>query len=202
MMAAVRHGLGNLLNFAGRDARQAFWYYVLSIYVATVLVTLVVIVPLTIQMLTHAIREGVAAAEAGDQAAAELAVQSGIGNAMTEMMTATMTVGTGTNAVMLLLLAASVVRRLHDSSLSGLWALLPGGVHVANLFLAPVLMRRMLESMAGMSTGDPAAQMEAMQGQLGAASLLGWAALLIVIVIGIRKSTPGPNRYGEAPFVA
>jgi uncharacterized membrane protein YhaH (DUF805 family) len=30
---------------------------------------------------------------------------------------------------------------------------------------------------------------------------LGWIGILIVVALGVRKSTPGPNRYGEAPFV-
>ena len=65
--------------------------------------------------------------------------------------------------LMLALLAASVVRRLHDSDLSGWWALIPGAIHIANIILAPMLTRRILENMSRISEGDPAANMQAMQ---------------------------------------
>ena len=35
MLDAIKHGLGNIINFTGRDARQPFWYYVLFAYIAT-----------------------------------------------------------------------------------------------------------------------------------------------------------------------
>jgi hypothetical protein len=56
--------------------------------------------------------------------------------------------------------------------------------------------------MSRIQPGDPTAGYRAMQGSAGATSLLGWAAILVVVVLGVRKSTPGPNRFGEAPFVA
>jgi uncharacterized membrane protein YhaH (DUF805 family) len=40
--------------------------------------------------------------------------------------------------------------------------------------------------------------MTMMQGQAFDA-LIGWLPMLIAIVIGVLKSTPGPNRYGDAP---
>jgi len=39
----------------------------------------------------------------------------------------------------------------------------------------------------------------AMQSKMVAASLLGYLAILIVIIFGVWPSSPGRNRYGEAP---
>ena len=47
MLKAIKHGLGNLLNFGGRDARQAFWYYVLFVYLVMTAISMIVIVPMT-----------------------------------------------------------------------------------------------------------------------------------------------------------
>ena len=84
----------------------------------------------------------------------------------------------------------------------GWFALLPGAVQLINVVLAPRLMRQMMDNMSQMQLGDPTAPMRAMQGSMGAASLLGWVAIIAIIVMGVRKSTPGPNRFGEAPFSA
>jgi uncharacterized membrane protein YhaH (DUF805 family) len=202
MLAAIRHGLGNLLNFNGRDARQAFWYYVLFVYLVTVAVALVVVIPMTINAVAIAVQQGIAAGQSGNPEAAQLQAQAAIMRSMSGTMSGMLTVSMVTNALMLALLAAAFVRRLHDSNVSGFWALLPGVIHVVNLVLAPSLVRGMMENMGRMAPGDPTAGFRAMQGSMGAASVFGWVAIIVVIVLGVRKSTPGPNRYGDAPFTA
>lgn len=202
MLEAIKHGLGNLVNFQGRDARQAFWYYVLFVYLVTIGVTMVVVIPMTVQSLVTGIQQGIAAGQSGDPAAAQLATQNAIQGSMGEMMSSMMWLGMATNLIMLALLAASFVRRLHDSSLTGWWALIPGAIQIANLFLAPALARQMMDNLTQSAPGDPMAGMRMLQGSAGAASLLGWAAILVVVLLGVRKSTPAPNRYGETPFTA
>jgi uncharacterized membrane protein YhaH (DUF805 family) len=201
MLNAIKHGLGNLLNFEGRDARQAFWYYVLFIYLVTMAISMVVVIPMTIQGFLTGIRQGIAAGQSGDPQAAQVATQAAIASSMGDMMSTTMWLSLASGAIMLAVLAAAFVRRLHDSGLSGLWALIPGAIQLANLVFAPRLMRGMIENMGRMMPGDPAAGMGAIQSSFGTA-LLGWAAIILVIVLGVRKSTPGPNRFGEAPFTA
>ena len=66
MLAAIKHGLGNLVNFHGRDARQAFWYYVLFVYVVIIVITMAWVVPMTIQAIAAGVRAGMAAAQ-GDE---------------------------------------------------------------------------------------------------------------------------------------
>lgn len=202
MLKAIKHGLGNLGNFEGRDARQAFWYYVLFLYIVTLAISMVVTVPMMIQGFMTGIREGINASQSGDPVAAQAATQAAITNSMSGMISTSMWLGVVTGLLMLAGLAAAFVRRLHDSDLSGLWALIPAAVQLGNLLLAPVMMRQMMDNLTHMNPGDPTAGFRAMQGSVGAASLLGWVAIIAVIVLGVRKSSPGPNRYGETPFIA
>jgi uncharacterized membrane protein YhaH (DUF805 family) len=202
MLKAIKHGLSNLGNFEGRDARQAFWYYVLFLYVITVAVSMVVTVPMIFQSFMVGIREGIKASQSGDPVATQVATQTAMMHSMTGLFSTSMWIGVVTGFLMLAGLAAAFVRRLHDSALSGYWALLPGAIQVANLMLAPMLMRRMMDNLAQSMPGDPMAGFHAMQSSAGAASLFGWIAIILIIVLGVRKSTPGPNQYGEAPFVA
>jgi uncharacterized membrane protein YhaH (DUF805 family) len=202
MLAAIKHGLKNLLNFQGRDARQAFWYFVLFVYIAVTAITIVVIVPTMIRMFAEIGKAVVAASQVTDQVAAQAQVQAAMMSELAGMMSNMMIVASITNLLMMAALASSFVRRLHDSDLSGLWAILPAAVQLANVILAPRLMRQMMENLSQMQMGDPAAPMRAMQGSMGAASVTGWIAIIAVIVLGVRKSTPGPNRFGEAPFTA
>jgi uncharacterized membrane protein YhaH (DUF805 family) len=128
MFEAIKHGLGNLLNFNGRDARQAFWYYVLFVYLITLAISAIVAVPMVLQGVMSGIQQGMAAGQSGDPVAAQATTETAINRTMTDTMVSMMWVGSATNLLMLLALAASFVRRLHDSDLTGWWALIPGAI--------------------------------------------------------------------------
>jgi uncharacterized membrane protein YhaH (DUF805 family) len=161
---------------------------------------MVVAVPMMFQGVMSGIRQGAAAGQSSDPAAVQAAAEAAITGSMMDMMASMMWVGLVTNLLMMLVLASSFVRRLHDSDLAGWWALIPGAMQIANMVLAPALIQRMFERMHQMQAGDPMAGMRGMQSSMSAASVLGWGAMLFVIAIGVRQSTPGPNRYGDAPF--
>lgn len=200
MFEAIKHGLGNLLNFKGRDARQAFWYYVLFVWLVTTGISLIVNVPLMLEAGMSGFREGMAAGRSGDPAVVQAVTEASIAHSMMDIASSTMWVKSVSAVLTVLLLGAALVRRLHDSEMSGWWALVPGSMQIANLFVAPIMMRRMIETMNRMQTADPMAGMRSMQSSMSSASVLGLVAILAVIALGIRQSTPGPNRYGEAPF--
>jgi uncharacterized membrane protein YhaH (DUF805 family) len=48
---------------------------------------------------------------------------------------------------------------------------------------------------------DPAAMSDptAMYRAQGVAGLIGWVAIGLVIWFGVRKSSPGANRFGDSP---
>jgi len=204
MMNAIKHGLGNLANFQGRDARQAFWYYVLFLYLVTTILSMVVSIPMVVGTIVSSVNEGIAQAQAGniDDAAVEAAIQAKVGQNIADFMPQVVMVGLVSALVLLIGLAASLVRRIHDSDLAGTWALLPLGLQAINVALIPSQLGKLQEAMLQLQLGDPLVGMRMMEGSVGVGALSGWGAMLAVIILGVRPSTPGPNRFGEAPFVA
>jgi len=201
MLAAIKHGLRNLANFHGRDARQAFWYYVLFVYLVTMALGMVVSIPMTTEAMMTGMQQGMANAGNPDKSATDAASQAAILGSMRGYMPFLVWSSFATAAILLAGLATSIVRRLHDSGLSGYWALLPAGLQAINLALIPTQLSRIDEVLAAQFT-DPFAAFKIYDGALGVGAVSGWIAIALVIVIGVRKSSEEPNPYGEAPFVA
>jgi uncharacterized membrane protein YhaH (DUF805 family) len=201
MLAAIKHGLGNLFNFQGRDARQAFWYYVLFVYLITMAIGMAVSIPMSTQAVMTGVQQGMANAGNPDRAAADAAAQAAIASSMHDYMPIMVGVGFVSAAILLVGLAAAIVRRLHDADLSGYWALLPLGLQAINLALIPAQLGK-LETMVTAQFNDPLAAFKMYDGVTGLGAVAGWTAIIIVIVLGTRKSTEGPNRFGDAPFTA
>lgn len=201
MLAAIRHGLGNLANVHGRDARQAFWYYVLFVYLITLALGMAVSIPMTTEAMMTGVQQGIAHAGNPDKAASDAAAQAAIVDSMRGYMPILVWSSFATAAILLLGLAASLVRRLHDSGLSGYWALLPLGLQAINLAFIPSQLGRLEEMLAAQFT-DPLAAFRIYDGALGLGAVAGWIAVGLVIAFGVRKSCEGPNPYGQAPFIA
>ena len=149
MLDAIKHGLGNIINFTGRDARQPFWYYVLFAYIATTMFSMVAMVPAMIDMF----RDIINAAKAGSSP--EVAQQV-MANSMSGLFGSVGWVSMVVGAAFIVLLAASLVRRLHDSDMSGWWALLPGGLQAIGIALMPSQLAAIADVMS-----DPAAMNDA-----------------------------------------
>jgi len=193
MLGALKYALSNLLNFEGRDARQTFWYYVLLLYIATMVVTFLVAIPAYARMIAGMMKT--VSLNPDDPTA----INGVMASSMSELMVSMLWLSFGSAIVTALLLAASLVRRLHDSDLSGWWALLPAVCQVGALALLPHQIGQMTTMMEGMYSSDPAVAMGSFQNQFQLFSLIGWIPWIALIVFGVRKSTPGPNRYGEGP---
>lgn len=202
MLKAIGHGFRNLANFQGRDARQAFWFWVLFLYVVTTAVSMVVTMPMTAGAMATGIQQGIAQAGNADRAAAEAAAQAAIVDSIAGYMPLMTAITIATGVIYLVGLAAAFVRRLHDSDLPGWWALLPGGLQAVNIAMVPSQMGRMQETLTASMSGNPLASINAMAGSFGISALAAWGAIIVLVVLGVRKSSPGPNRYGDAPFVA
>ncbi|HVR91887.1 MAG TPA: DUF805 domain-containing protein [Novosphingobium sp.] len=191
MLGAIKYGLRNLLNFTGRDARQTFWYFVLAVYIVFTVLSMVTMVPLMMQIFAQAF----AAAQSG---ASEVETDAAIMGQMGGMFNSIGWMGIVTGVGMMLLLAASFVRRLHDSDLSGWWAAIPGAIYAYSLSQMPAQMEAMSAVLADPGAGTPQNPFTMMQAQ-GSMAFLGWLPMLIVIVLGVRKSSPASNRYGTEP---
>jgi uncharacterized membrane protein YhaH (DUF805 family) len=191
MLGAVKYALSNLTNLHGRDARQTFWYWVLAVYIAAFALSLVVTIPSMIAAMGEAFQT---ATRNPDNPAAIEAVMNA---QMSGMISSTMWLSLATSAATLLLLAASTVRRLHDSDLSGWWALVPGGVQLAVLVLMPAQIANMTQLVAGASGTGPNLAADPYGVMFTASGLLAWLPWIALIALGVRKSSEGANRYGE-----
>lgn len=192
MLQAVRYHLSHLADFSGRDARQTFWYWFLALFILNIVVGLAMSLPATISATTTALE---ATRNGGDPAAAQAAAMAGMAGSMRSMIIAGIVLG----LVNVVLLAAALVRRLHDSGQSGLWAALVGAIYLFSLWQNWSSADQMVEVMRQMSSAsNPASAVEA-QAQLARQSLLGYVPVVLVIVIGLLRSTPGQNRFGEVP---
>lgn len=191
MLDAIKYNLANLLNFEGRDARQTFWYYVLFIVILRYAASMLITVPMMINLFGGIFAS---ARQGSDQAV----VQQQMASLMADSMPMLFWFAIGVGLVSALLLVAALVRRLHDSDHSGWWAVIPAVLHVTSLAALPMQMRMVQDAIGQISTRPPAGPMEMMRAQ-GAYGLLGWLPIILVIIMGVLKSTPGPNRYGETP---
>lgn len=190
MLGAIKYNLSNLTNFSGRDARQTFWYYVLMIVVLRFAAGMVVTIPMMVSTFTSAFE----AARVGVEPAA---FQQQINAQTIAMMEQLQWLTIGIGVISGLLLLAALVRRLHDSDHSGWWATLPAVLYTYALWNVPRQVRQAAEIMTSMDPDNPPNPLAMMQGQVANMAIT-WLPLVVVIVIGSLKSSPGPNRYGDA----
>jgi uncharacterized membrane protein YhaH (DUF805 family) len=192
MIGAIRYNLANLGNFKGRDARSTFWFYVLFLVLIYIVVSTVAAIP----MMGGAVTTAFEAAQSG---ASEQELQAKMFAGIAGGMKIAMWVSLVSNLAMVLLLAASFTRRLHDSGHSGLWTVLVIVLKFLSLGLAVETMNRMSEIMAAGGTTSSLDELTRHQTTAAGYGLIGWAGMLILIVFGAWPSSDGTNKYGEEP---
>jgi len=191
MREALRYHFKHLLVFYGRDARQTFWYWFLFLFIVNMAASLVMTLPMTLDAMVA----GYDAAKGGDEVAAQAAMMSQMATMMKRIIVFSIAMG----VVNLMLMAAPLVRRMHDSGNTGLWAIVAGAIYLLSLGRTWSQADRAVALMRRMAAAHDPQTMIGMQSQLAWESLLGYVPLIIVIGFGLLKSTPGPNRYGERP---
>jgi uncharacterized membrane protein YhaH (DUF805 family) len=191
MLDAIRHNLGNLTNFTGRDGRSTFWFYVLVIVIVQIVAGVLISLPLI---------GGVArdAFEAASQGMSEAELQKKMFATMSGQMRTAAIYSMAVAVICGLLLVASFVRRLHDSNRPGWIAAIPFLLVLAAQALAFANMDTMFDTMASIDPADPASTMKAQQPML-MANALSWIGYLIVVVFGVWPSSDGDNRFGPEP---
>ena len=194
MLEAIRYNLSHLLDFSGRDARKTFWLYVLFLVLAQIVIGLVASIPMYVSLFTQTFE----AAAAGADAAAQMPeiMRSMVGNIKTQML-----VSTVLGLILLAMMIAAIVRRLHDAGYTGWIVVLPAATQLFSLAYTYTFIDRLEEIMfesiqtADSSQFDPYAA----QAEMGALGLVGWIGIIVVIGFGVLKSEDGPNKYGDAP---
>ena len=196
MWGAIGYGLRNIGNFSGRDARQTFWYFVLFVYIVGFAISMLASMPMMGQMFSGMFAQIKSAPQ--DPATTQAAMTASMTQAMVHWMPTMMWVGAGVIVFKVVLLGASFVRRLHDSGLPGWIAAIPVVLEAAVLAQMPGQLAKIVAMMQQMQADPASNPMVGAQTNIGGA-VLGWLAILIVIVCAVRKSSDGANRYGEAP---
>lgn len=192
MLGAIRHALANLANPNGRDARQTFWYWVLAVVVLRFAAGLAVSMPMTLKIMGTAVQAAKTGA-AHDPAAVQAMTMQIVSSELPKMIWSSVAIGVAT----MLLLAMSLVRRLHDSDLPGWLVLIPGALYAGALARMPGQIDTAIAMMGTMHPGTRPDMTAMMQAQ-GGVALLAYVPLALVIWFGVRKSSDGPNRFGQA----
>lgn len=196
MLNAIRHGLANLLRFSGRDPRGQFWLYAAFVYLLTQALTILAMAPTMGRIFAMSLEQTRRAASAKGPDAIGREVQESLA-ATFSMMSGVIYVSAAVSVLGVLLLAAAIARRLHDSGRSGAWGLVPLPFVAAGF----VLMQRFIAGIQrpgfAPETFDRGAFMMMM-----ANTLVYFCLFVLLIVLLAQAGTPGENRYGPPPVRA
>ncbi|GAA4643790.1 hypothetical protein GCM10023115_17500 [Pontixanthobacter gangjinensis] len=193
MFRSIGYNLKHLLDFKGRDGRTVFWFYFLFVVLLNVIILIATVAPAFLSIIGEIAATG---AQTGNSAALEAAALEkmiGIGLPTTLVKTSL-----AIAAMNIILLSASFVRRAHDSGLPGMLLVIPLGLQLVWMYFSYSQLGGLDKTMRAAIEAREANLETGVQVGMIAQDLLGWLAVLIVIVIGILKTQQGSNQYGEA----
>jgi uncharacterized membrane protein YhaH (DUF805 family) len=189
---SIRHGFTSLTRFSGRDPAERFWPYVGAVIALFFMAAAATMTPIMNGMFA---RMQTFAAEHPDQATVtqgpgsySIQIQGNHPELMPDM-TPFFTVMQVGCAVVVLLLAAAVTRRLHDRGRRGWWGLPPLVFLAVGLTLFPRLFQ---STISGEMTPDSMK----LFGLMMANNLLYLGSLGLLIFLLAGASQAGENRFG------
>jgi uncharacterized membrane protein YhaH (DUF805 family) len=192
MLEAIKFNLAHLADFTGREDRPTFWWYVLFLVIVDIVLGIVVGGPMVIGSMS-------AAFHAAQSGASQQEIQAQMLQRMSGQIFGMVWISAAIKVLIMALSVAAFVRRLHDSNNSGWWAALAVAAQVAVFAVNYSMLGPMRDAMASAWSAGDLQAMTQQQANMRWLGLLGLIAPLIVLVFGVMKSSPGPNRYGEAP---
>lgn len=188
--ASVGHNLRRLSDFSGRDARAAFWPWAVILFLVDQIVSMALMAVPVSRMITRAMEAVAAAADKpGDPAEVEAVVFDRMMADFGADMQVIWLPSAVLSLVVVALLAAAVVRRLHDRGRAGWWGLLPLPFLVASQAAAPAAMEMF------MARHEP----NGLEGLLLLPGWLFWIALVVLVVLLAGEGDSEPNRFGPEP---
>ena len=188
LSASIRHVLPRLFQFEGRDTNRQFWPWAILVFIVQMVAGSLVMIPMMADMMTRAIQIGAFDPDKGEPdpelvaVQMETMVQDSLADFDRLLMPSLIL-----QIAAILLLAAAVTRRLHDRDRSGLWGLILMPFIILGIVNMPLA--------DDLIMGRPLTALESISIALGQGY---WIAFLILVVMLVRKSDPGPNRFGPS----
>lgn len=190
--ASFAHNLRNLGTFSGRDRPGIYWPFTLTIYLASVVIGFALTIPLMVGAFTESFEAVGRAAEAGGEVD-QAAMQAEMSASMMAELAQFLPLQAITALVLVLLLTAATVRRLHDRDWSGWWVLLPIGWQLGGLALSAYTYSIVATDPTVL---DPAT---GTGGTLQIANLALLVGAIVVLVQLVQRGNDLDNRFGPPP---
>ena len=186
ILASLRHNLANLFRFSGRESRALFWPYAIAIFLLSVAAYIMLFVPIVMDMMTRTMAYAQAHPEGFPKTAPGQppVLPPELLPDFSRMAIPSALVGIAA----ILLLAAAVVRRLHDRDKTGWWGALPLPFKAIALLIAPAAAKTMTTYPP---TSSPLATLSSLNG------LCSLVASIVLIVLLVGEPSRGPNRFGD-----
>lgn len=172
----IKRGLANIANFKGRDARKQFWPYIGT------------------AVLFYMVSFGIILAKFGathrENAMSGAYLDNSDGGPVTTPSSLFSEIATYNSilcVIIVVLIAAAVVRRLHDTGKPGYWGLLPVPFLAIGIVMMPFLVAR---------TEGPGPSFFLMFIN----NMIYIAMLVILVIMLAKKGMDGANKYGEDPL--
>lgn len=197
-MSLLGRHLTGLADFSGRENRQPFWLWILIVYIAQTVISMLIMIPMMISLMGPMMQ--------GDPSRfdghPELVMQM-----MMPLMRSMMIFAVVLGLVWISLVAAAATRRLHDSERSGWWAAPVLALHIAMPLVYATMFPRFFAAMGKIRDGMTpdqanAVMLPAMQPMmwLSVIGMIGFVMMVVLIVFLCQPGTNGPNRYGADPL--
>ncbi|MFZ1742779.1 MAG: DUF805 domain-containing protein [Pontixanthobacter sp.] len=195
MFKSIIYNLKHLTDFKGRDGRTTFWHYILFVTVLNILVVTLASAPTFFAIIADVTAN---AANQTDPAALEVdALEKMIAIGLPETL---VKIGLAVATMNIVLLSASFVRRAHDSGLPGMLLFIPVSLQLVWMYFSYSQLDGMDDAIRAAVQAVQTHRAADMQVGMIAQDLIGWLVVIIVAVIGMVKTQPQPNQYGEAPI--
>lgn len=195
MANPIVRGFRKLTQFSGRDTRGEFWPYAGVVFALMMILGgvagFVVMAGITGEFVPPVVAPAASASSLAPSDTVRVEVVETYPSPFAVMPDFTLFfwVQGATVLVFIGLMAAAVVRRLHDRNLPGWWGLAPVPFVTFGVFGVLLMLKTIMD------TGMPNF---ALGGLLFLNNLLYMVTLIGLIIVLAQKGTPGPNRYGAA----
>jgi uncharacterized membrane protein YhaH (DUF805 family) len=189
---AVRRGLTNVTIFGGRDSRAQFWPYIIFVYLIEFVLQMALTMPAIVRGVFTSFREVGAAAQAGGKVDSA-ALQVDMTQRMMADMQSIMPYTIGVGLLLMVLISAAVVRRLHDRNWSGWWVLAWNLIKIAGLVAGYMSMMAMVQ---GVDTVEAIKSAQFLPMLIGLAN---WAVFIIIVIQVVQQGDHAENRFGPSP---